>query len=102
MNSSIKVRFTELWVKYFGNEEPPITFYYSDKIGDIEEVKASERWSCMIGQLAMVRKGTSLPFNIDSIGCAGGKKIQVMPKISDPILSISFPVVMKGKKAKDS
>jgi hypothetical protein len=74
MNTRLIEKFNELWVKYFGNEELPITFYYSDKIGDIEEVKASERWSCMIGQLAMVRKGTSLAFNIDSIGCAGGKK----------------------------
>jgi len=74
MNSSIKDRFTELWVKYFGNGELPITFYYSAKIGDTEEVKVAEKWSCLIGQLAKVRKGTSLAFTVDSTGCIGGKK----------------------------
>ena len=74
MNTTIKERFIKLWTKYFGNEELPITFYYSDKIGDTEEVKVAEKWSCLIAQLAKVRKGTSLAFTIDSTGCIGGKK----------------------------
>ena len=74
MNSAIKERFTGLWAKYFGNEELPITLYYSDEIEMADEVGKAEKWSCMIGQLAKVRKGTSLAFSINSIGCAGGKK----------------------------
>ena len=74
MNSDIKDKFIGLWTKYFGNEELPITFYYSDKIRDTQEVKTAEKWSCLIGQLAKVRKGTSLTFTVDSTGCIGGKK----------------------------
>jgi uncharacterized protein (DUF169 family) len=74
MDIKLKEKFISLWVKYFGNVELPIVFYYSDSENDAENMTKSEKWGCFIGELAKVRKGRSLAFDRDSISCGGGKK----------------------------
>jgi len=74
MNINIKEKFEELWKKYFGNSELPITFYYSDNDQATELAPKPGDWSCFICDLAKVRKGKSLAFTEETIGCGGGKR----------------------------
>ena len=67
-----KAKFTGLWKTYFNNAELPITFYYTDEEG--HAVKPDSVPRCVIAALSEVRKGTSRCFDVNSIGCAGGKR----------------------------
>jgi uncharacterized protein (DUF169 family) len=74
MDIKLKEKFISLWVKYFGNEELPIIFYYSDNENNAEIVVKSEKWGCFIGELAKVRKGKSMAFDREAISCTGGRR----------------------------
>jgi uncharacterized protein (DUF169 family) len=74
MDIKLKEKFISLWVKYFGNEELPIIFYYSDNENNAEIVVKSENWGCFIGELAKVRKGKSMAFDREAISCTGGRR----------------------------
>jgi len=74
MKIGLKENFLLLWEKYFGNAELPITFYYSDKIEGAVVAEKAEGRSCMICELAKVRKGKSIAFNSDSVKCGGAKR----------------------------
>ncbi len=88
MDMSLKEEFSRLWPKYFGDAELPITFYFTDEEGHAEAFRADtnpravvfddatvKTWSarCLIGQLLSVRRGNSLYFGLDSLGCAGSR-----------------------------
>lgn len=74
MDLSLRDHFTENWKKYFGDVELPIAFFYSDDETNADAAPKSEKWNCFIGALAQVRRGKSLAFDINSIGCSGGKR----------------------------
>ncbi len=74
MDMALKKRFIESWTRYFGGAELPIVFSYTDTEVAAETVPPTSAHQCMIGVLARVRKGASLRFDVDSIGCAGGKR----------------------------
>jgi hypothetical protein len=74
MNKNLKDQFMGQWKEYFPGAELPIVFYYSDDDGNAEIVKKPSDHVCAIGVLNKVRKGKSLCFNADSIGCFGGKR----------------------------
>jgi uncharacterized protein (DUF169 family) len=74
MDASLKEKFLALWKKYFNNAELPVTFYYTDETGRAEAVKPGSVPRCFIGALAKVREGQSLAFDVDSVGCPGGKR----------------------------
>ena len=74
MDIRLKETFLQQWKKFFGNAELPIVFYYTDEDSNAEYVGKTEKWSCFIGQLAKVRKGKSLAFDKDAVGCTGGKR----------------------------
>lgn len=74
MNIELKDKFIELWSKYFGNSELPITFYFSDGSGGAKHVEPSKGWNCLICELARVRKGESLVYNSDTVVCGGAKR----------------------------
>jgi hypothetical protein len=74
MDMTLKTGFIGTWNRYFSGAELPIVFYYTDKENLAESVPPPAAHQCMIGVLARVRKGTSLCFDTDSIGCAGGKR----------------------------
>lgn len=71
MNTGLKEKFLELWSRYFGNAELPITFYYSKGNGGAELAAKPKGWNCLICELAKVRNGSSLVFNNDTLGCGG-------------------------------
>jgi len=74
METGLKDRFLGLWKKYFGNEELPITFFYSDENGGAEYAAKPTGRSCLICELKKVRNGMSLVFNADTVTCGGGKR----------------------------
>lgn len=104
MNMQLKKQFIDLWKKYFKGADLPITFYYSDNPGDIEIVKKPSDHICVIGVLNKVRKGKSLCFSAESIGCFGGKRYlgylkKIMPDF-EYFLSCGIPGKMEGERYK--
>lgn len=106
MDLRIKEKFMELWKKYFNGADPPIVFYYTNKEGDAEVVRPSSGHRCIICDLSRVRKGDSLCFAGESIGCGGGKRYlgfaqEVMPDF-EYFLSCGIPGKLEGERYKKS
>ncbi|OGO22171.1 MAG: hypothetical protein A2144_14165 [Chloroflexi bacterium RBG_16_50_9] len=106
MDIEIKNSFIELWRKYFKSAELPFTYYYSEIEGQTELVRPGSVPACVIGALAEVRKGRSLSFNADSIGCFGGRRYLGFTKKLRPgfeyFLSCGIPGKMEGERYKKS
>ncbi len=73
MDTKLRDDFISKWEKYFGNTELPVTFFYSHEKVQTEELLVTG-WDCLIGQIQKVRKGDSISFSEQSIGCGGGKR----------------------------
>jgi hypothetical protein len=107
MDMQLKERFLKLWKEYFNGAELPIVFYYSDNPGDVEVVKKpSADHVCLIGVLNKVRNGKPLCFNVESIGCFGGKRYlgyltELRPNF-EYFLSNGIPGEMEGERYKKS
>ncbi len=106
MDTSIKEKFLTLWKKYFNDAELPITFYYTDEEGHAEAVKPGSVPRCVIGALAKARKGQSLCFDVDAVGCPGGKRYlgfadEIMPDF-EYFLSYGIPGKLEGERYKKS
>ena len=104
MDMQIKERFLEKWKEYFDGTNLPITFYYSNEAGNAEMVKSPSGHQCIIGVLSRVQKGTSLCFNLESIGCFGGKRYlgfthEIMPDF-EYFLSCGIPGKLEGERYK--
>ena len=107
MDMEFKQRFSELWRKYFDGAELPMTFYYTNEEGRGELVKPpAAAHQCVIGVLDKVRKGQSLCFEADSLGCGGGKRYlgftQQMRPNFEYFLSCGIPGKMEGERYKKS
>lgn len=74
MNPELKETFLRMWKKYFGNAELPIVCYYSPGDGGAELADKPKGRSCLICELAKVRKGASIYFNYERIMCGGAKR----------------------------
>lgn len=106
MDMKLKEKFIELWENYFSGAELPIAFYYSDEPGDVEVVEKPSEHVCVIGVLNRVRRGRSLCFGADSLGCFGGKRYlgylrEMMPNF-EYFLSCGIPGEMEGERYKKS
>ena len=106
MDISLKEKFLSLWKKYFNDAELPVTFYYTDEEGHAESVKPGSVHRCVIGALAGVRKGRSLCFDVNSVGCPGGKRYlgfagQIMPDF-EYFLSCGIEGKLEGERYKKS
>ena len=104
MDIKLKEKFLTLWKKYFNNAELPITFYYTNEAGRAEKVKPGSVARCVIGALEKVRDGQSLAFDVDAIGCPGGKKYlgftdTLMPDFNC-FLSCGIPGKLEGERYK--
>ena len=104
MDMSIKEKFLALWKKYFNNAELPITFYYTDEPVSAEAVKPGSVPDCFIGALIKVREGQSLAFDVDAVGCPGGKRYlgfatEIMPDF-EYFLSCGIPGKLEGERYK--
>ena len=106
MDTGIEDKFSLLWQKHFNNVELPITFYYTDEEGHAERVRPGSVPRCLIEALSNVRKGSTLCFDADSIGCPGGRRYtgfahEVMPNF-EYFLSCGIPGRLKGERYKKS
>ncbi|MBE0524879.1 MAG: DUF169 domain-containing protein [Methanosarcinales archaeon] len=109
MDMEFKEKFIRLWKDYFNNAEFPIIFYYTNEIGNSELAAPDSLPMCVIGALSKVRKGASLCFNSDSIGCPGGKKYFGFTEMTMPnlpnfefFLSCGIPGELEGERYKKS
>ncbi|MHB8104537.1 MAG: DUF169 domain-containing protein [Dehalococcoidales bacterium] len=104
MEMAFKEKFQTLWKKYFNNASLPITFYYTDKPVNAEIVKAGSVPRCIIGALVKVQRGQSLAFDIDAVGCPGGKRCLGFAEMSMPnfeyFLSYGIPGKLEGERYK--
>ncbi|OGO30870.1 MAG: hypothetical protein A2Z29_01285 [Chloroflexi bacterium RBG_16_56_11] len=106
MDTTFKERFLSLWKKYFNEAEQPITFYYTNVEGRAEQARPGAVPRCIIGALARIRRGQSLAFDAESVGCPGGKKYlgfrdTLMPNF-EYFLSCGIPGKMEGERYKKS
>jgi uncharacterized protein (DUF169 family) len=74
MDTELRDTFLKKWRKYFGEAELPITFYYTMSESNADWAEKPRGWSCIICELAKVRKGRSLMYNAERISCGGGKR----------------------------
>jgi uncharacterized protein (DUF169 family) len=106
MDMTLKTRFIESWNQYFYGAELPITFYYTNAEDAAERVATPTAHMCMIGVLAKVRKSASLRFDVDSIGCNGGKRYTGFSHEISPtfeyFLSCGIPGKLEGERYKKS
>jgi uncharacterized protein (DUF169 family) len=104
MDMAFKEKFLKLWKKYFNNSPLPVTFYYTDKPSTAEIVKPGSVPRCIIGALVKVFKGQSLAFDVNAVGCPGGKRYlgfaeELMPNF-EYFLSCGIPGKMEGERYK--
>jgi uncharacterized protein (DUF169 family) len=106
MDIAFKEKFLKLWKKFFNNASLPITFYYTDKPTNVDIVKPGSIPDCIIGALVKVQRGQSLAFDVDAVGCAGGKRYlgfadKLMPEF-EYFLSCGIPGKLEGERYKKS
>lgn len=102
MDMNIKNKFLVLWKKYFINAELPLTFYYTDEENHAKPAVPGSKQRCVIAALKGVRLGSPLYFDVDSIGCPGGKKYlgfsdMIMPDF-EYFLSYGIPGKLEGER----
>lgn len=104
MEEKTKETFLARWEKYFAASELPITFYYCDQPRDVEVAEPVSGHRCLIADLARVRKGESLCFSVESVGCEGGKRYlgfsQGLRPNFEYFLSCGLPGKLEGERYK--
>ena len=105
MDIELKQRFIKLWDQYFPGAELPIVFYYSDDPTRAPLAQPAGR-QCFICKLAEVRAGASFAFDVDAVGCGGGKRyLGFVPDLRpgfEYFLSCGLPGEMEGERYKRS
>ncbi len=103
MDLNLKVKFEELFARYFPGAELPLTFYYANEPpAGMKAAPASKGWHCFVADLAAVRKGKSLCVDEPALGC--GKRFCGFPVPQRPnfeyFLSCGIPGKMEGERYK--
>jgi len=106
METAFKERFIQKWNKYFPVADLPVGFYYSDAADPKFMARPPKGHRCLIGDLAKVRKGKNICFDINSIGCFGGKRFcgfadKISPNF-EYFLSYGIPGQLEGERYKKS
>jgi hypothetical protein len=106
MDTGLRDKFAELWSRYFPSAQLPIVFQYSSTELGSERVRPGSLPRCIIGALGEVRKGRSLAFDVDAVGCPGGKRYlgfrdQIRPEF-EYFLSCGIPGKVEGERYKKS
>jgi len=104
MDTKIRDNFIDLWTKFFNGADLPIVFYYTHTEENAEPVKPSSVHRCLMADLYGVRKGKSLCFSKESVGCFGGKRYlgfaeEIMPHF-EYFLSYGIPGKLEGERYK--
>lgn len=106
MDMDLKENFVRLWRRHFKTAELPLVFYYAEDEKQAEAAKVPKEHRCIIGDLQRVRHGTSLKFEAETIGCAGGKRYLGFSESMRPefeyFLSYGIPGKLEGERYKKS
>jgi uncharacterized protein (DUF169 family) len=106
MDINFKNLFLEKWNKYFPNADLPVIFYYTDEINTEKFIDSRIEHRCLINQLLKVRDGSSVYFEVNSIGCTGGRRYlgfsQKLRNNFDYFLSCGIEGELKGERYKKS
>jgi hypothetical protein len=106
MDMGLKEDFLDRWGKYFGGAELPITCWYTDDEGEADRAETPKGHRCFIADLAKIRKGESLRFDVASIGCSGGKRYlgftRDVPPNFEHFLACGIPGILEGVRYKKS
>ncbi len=102
MDMKLKDDFLARWKKFFDGSELPIIFFYSNETVSSKLVSPPAGHRCFIYDLAAVRKGKPLVFDIDSIACGGGKRYlgfseEIMPNF-EYFLSCGIEGKLEGER----
>lgn len=106
MDMALKKQFIAQWRKYFGEAELPLAFWYTDREDAAEGVKAPKAHRCFLADLAKVRQGKNRFFELETVGCFGGRRYlgfsgDVMPNF-EHFLSCGIPGALEGERYKKS
>jgi hypothetical protein len=74
MDQNLKLNFLRRWNTYFGESELPIAFFYTKEPGNVPLANMPNKHHCFIGELAIVRKGKPLAWNVDLLNCGGARR----------------------------
>lgn len=104
MEISLKEKFLLQWKKHFNNSELPIAFYFGNDNGTAQKAIRAKGRSCLICELARVRKGESLVYSADEIACMGAKRYlgyadKIRPNF-EYFLSYGIPGELEGERYK--
>jgi len=104
MGDELNAEFLTLWDRYFPGAELPITLFYSETADGVDKAPPSETHRCMICDLAKVRKGDALCFDLEGAVCGGAKRYlgfsqEVAPGF-DFFLSCGIPGKLEGERYK--
>jgi hypothetical protein len=104
MDMKRKEDFLERWKKYFGAEEFPLAFWYTDDAVAADENEPPRNHRCFLADLTKVRQGRNLRFDVSTVGCGGGKRYlgftqEVMPNF-EHFLSCGIPDTLEGERYK--
>lgn len=102
----LKEDFLKRWTKYFGGAELPIACWYTDEEGSVDRSEPPKDHRCILADLKKIRQGASLRFDLDTIGCSGGKRYfgftkDVMSNF-EYFLSCGIPGALVGERYKKS
>lgn len=106
MDMHLKEMFLERWEKYFPDSELPMVFYYTDDDSTVELADAPDGYRCFLAQLGAVRQGKPQRFDVNTVGCEGGKRYLGFSHTLRPnfeyFLSCGIPGQMEGERYKKS
>jgi uncharacterized protein (DUF169 family) len=74
MDMNLKNDFLARWERFFPGAELPFVFFWSNDLHGAQAAQRTKEWSCIICELAQVRKGKSLAFEGEALACAGAKR----------------------------
>ncbi len=106
MDPKVRDEFTRKWKKYFNKAELPIAFYYTDTADKTAMLQPTTAHRCVIANVVGVRKGKTVAFDNDTIGCFGGRRYlgysQTIRPEFEYFLSCGIPGKLEGERYKKS
>ena len=109
MDKAFQQDFLKKWGKYFGVAEAPLVFFYSDDekyAKFLRPISGRRRTAhlCVIALLSLARKGKSIAFSKETMGCQGGARYSGYATGLRPqfkyFLSCGIPGEMEGERYK--
>jgi len=106
MEASFNDFFLERWSKYFGQQDLPIGYFYSDRVSEKDAAGSASVHDCLIGNLGRVQEGHPFVYDASTPGCAGGKRYTGFSRTIGPdfeyFLSYGIPGELEGERYKKS